>query len=71
MAKKKEDNTSELSIQENFAKLEEVLSILETGKTGLEDAFKLYNDGIELINSCSGQIDRIEKQIIVLQNGEE
>lgn len=59
------------TIDESFAQIEDVLSQLESGQVSLEDAFKLYNDGIKLVKSCNGQIDKIEKQIIVLQNGEE
>ncbi|MGN0481799.1 MAG: exodeoxyribonuclease VII small subunit [Lachnospiraceae bacterium] len=59
------------TIDESLKQIEDVLSKLESGQVSLEEAFKLYNDGIKLIKNCNGQIDKIEKQIIVLQNGEE
>lgn len=64
------NNTTNNSIEESFVKIEQLLEQLESGKVSLEEAFKLYKDGISLVNDCNGQIDRIEKQIIELQDGE-
>ena len=39
------------------------------GKGSLEDAFKNYEEGMKLVKSCNEKIEKIEKQILVL-NGE-
>ncbi len=55
------------TIDEGFAQIEEILSQLESGQVGLEEAFKLYHDGVKMIKNCNSQIDKIEKQMILLQ----
>lgn len=65
MTEKKETGRP-LSIEENFAKLEEILQQLESGEISLEDAFAFYSEGMRLIKDCNTQIDRVEKQVLKL-----
>lgn len=65
MAESKEAGQA-LSIEENFAKLEEVIRRLEDGETSLEEAFAAYSDGMRLVKACNDQIDRVEKQVLKL-----
>ena len=58
-----------MTIEETFAALDALIDQLESGKGSLEDAFKNYEEGMKLVKSCSEKIDKIEKQILVL-NGE-
>lgn len=53
-------------IEENFAKLEEVIQRLEGGEVSLEEAFAAYSDGMRLVKECNDQIDRVEKQVLKL-----
>ncbi len=53
-------------IEENFAKLEEVIGRLENEDTSLEDAFAAYSEGMKLVKTCNDQIDRVEKQVLKL-----
>lgn len=59
--------TKSVSIEENFAKLEEIISSLEQNDLSLEEAFKMYEAGIKLTAQCSKQLDKVEKQIIILK----
>lgn len=62
----------ELTLEENFTKLEETIAQLESEDISLEEAFQAYSKGMELLKSCNEQIDRVEKKVLVLsQNGEE
>ncbi len=54
------------SLEESFVKLDEIVNSLEGGELSLEDSFKLYNEGIKLVKNCNAQLDKVEKQIIVL-----
>ena len=36
----------------------------------LEDSFALYKDGMELLKVCSDKIDKVEKQVLVLEEGQ-
>ncbi len=57
-----------LTVEESFAKLEQLLDKLEDEDSSLEEAFSYYKRGIELVQSCSAQIDKVEKQMIILQD---
>lgn len=54
------------NLEESFTKLDEIINSLENGEISLEDSFKLYNEGMKLIKNCNTQLDKVEKQIIVL-----
>ena len=59
-----------INLEEVFEALEEIATQLEDGQVGLEASFSLYNQGIHLIKQSNEMIDKIEKQIIVLdENG--
>lgn len=58
-------------LEESFEQLETIIAELENGDMTLEDSFKKYEEGMKLIKNCSNSIDRVEKKLIVLENGEE
>lgn len=70
MAEKKKAE-KKISIEEGFAKLEEIIQKLEQPKISLEASFQEYEAGMELLKYCDKQIEKVEKKIIVLEeNGE-
>lgn len=54
------------SLEENFAAIEEILSKLEDGSLPLEETFRLYKDGMKLAAQCNQQLDKVEKQLVIL-----
>ena len=61
----------ELSLEENFEKLEELIEVLADADISLEDAFHAYGEGVALLKTCNDQIDRVEKKVLVISgNGE-
>lgn len=60
-----------MKIEESFEELEKVISKLEDKNTSLEDAFKEYERGVRLVKECNDSLDKVQKKIIVLQNGED
>lgn len=54
------------TIEETFAELEGIIGKLESGDSSLEDSFQYYEAGMKLVKSCGEKIDKVEKQIIVL-----
>lgn len=58
-------------IEENFEKLEEIIGALEESDITLEKSFQLYKEGIKLVKSCNAQLDKVEKQMIILEENEE
>lgn len=67
MSEKKQDK----SIEETFAQLDELLEKLEASDTSLEESFACYEAGMKLVKACSDKIDKVEKQMMILQGGEE
>lgn len=67
MSERKQDQ----SIEEIFARLDELLEKLEASDTSLEESFACYEAGMKLVKACSDKIDKVEKQMMILQGGEE
>ncbi len=55
------------SLEELFADLDQVVGKLEEANVSLEDSFKLYHEGMELLKICNDKIDKVEKKMIVLE----
>ncbi len=66
-----EDAEKSLSIEDSFARLDEILEKMEDEETGLEDSFRLYEEGLRLIRHAESGIDKVEKKIRILNEGEE
>lgn len=65
------ERKQEQSIEETFAQLDELLEKLEASDTSLEESFACYEAGMKLVKVCSDKIDKVEKQMMILQGGEE
>ena len=61
----------ELTLEEAFEKLEETIEKLQAEDITLEDSFKEYKQGMEILKYCSDNIDRVEKKVLKIEgNGE-
>ena len=56
-------------IEESFKLLDDIVQKLESGNLPMNEALRLYKDGVKLVEKCNVQMDKVEKQIVVL--GEE
>ena len=54
----------EISLEEAFEQIEEVISHLETEEITLEQSFQEYNRGMKLLQHCNETIDRVEKKVL-------
>lgn len=61
----------QLTIEEAFLQLEQLVARLEGGEASLEQSFTLYQEGMRLAQLCGQKIDRIEKQLIMVDESEE
>jgi len=61
----------EQSIEQIFEQLDEILGRLEASDATLEQSFADYEAGMKLVKACGEKIDKVEKQLIVLQGGQE
>ena len=57
-----------LTLEQLFDKLEEIIGMMENGNISLDESFKLYKEGVKLVGNCNKQLDKVEKQIIVVNS---
>lgn len=55
-----------MTLEEKLAKLDAMTKQLRKEDITLEESFSLYKDGMELIKQCNADIDRVEKQVQIL-----
>ncbi|MCH5341729.1 MAG: exodeoxyribonuclease VII small subunit [Acetatifactor sp.] len=60
------DEKQDFTLEENFERLEETIEQLEQDDLPLEDAFKAYTLGMQILKQCNDQIDKVEKQVLKL-----
>jgi exodeoxyribonuclease VII small subunit len=65
-AKADKDIAKENTLEENFELLGEVTEKLQSDDLPLEEAFENYKKGMDLIKKCSDQIDKVEKEVLKL-----
>lgn len=59
----KDDNLSELTFEESFKRLEEVVKKLESSESSLEKAISYYELGVKLKNNCDEKLRQAELKI--------
>ena len=64
----KDTKQQDMTLEETFAGLEEVIRTMEKGDISLEESFKLYHRGMDMLKSCNDKIDKVEKKMLVLDN---
>lgn len=57
-----------LTLEQSFERLDEILDSMENGNTSLNDNFKLYKEGMKLIQNCNQKLDKVEKQIVLIND---
>lgn len=60
----------EFSFEEAILRLEEIVRILESGKTSLNDSIKLYEEGVALVREANELLSKAKQKLINV-NGEE
>ncbi len=59
------------TFEDALAELEKIVSDLEDGDTGLEQALKRYEDGIALLRRCYDQLRKVELRILEVTGKDE
>lgn len=52
------------TLEETFALLDQKIAQLENSEISLEDSFRVYKEGMELLKDCSSRIDTVEKKML-------
>ena len=63
--------TGSLTVEMQLEELEKVLEQLEDEATPLGASFSLYERGMALVKEINSRIDRVEKQMIILEGQED
>ena len=66
MAQQTTDN--EKNIEDVFQELDVIAEKLESSDTSLEDSFRLYKKGMELLKYCSDRLDTVEKKMLQMKS---
>lgn len=56
--------------EESIKELEKIVEKLEKGDIGLDESLELFEKGIKLSKVCNEMLDKAEKKVSVLINGE-
>ena len=56
--------TESKTIEEVFQELDTLAVKLEDSETSLEDSFRFYKEGMELLKYCSDKLDTVEKKML-------
>ncbi len=55
------------NIEDNFKELDEILEKMQDEDVSLDESFEMYKKGVEIVKDSNDQIEKIEKQIEVLE----
>ncbi|MDD6194699.1 MAG: exodeoxyribonuclease VII small subunit [Lachnospiraceae bacterium] len=56
----------ELTMEETFQEMEQIIEQLESKETTLEDSFQLYKQGMEHLKHCNDLMNQVEKKVQML-----
>lgn len=59
-------NKEERTLEEMLQILDEQIAKLESDDISLEESFHTYEEGMRLLKECNEKIDRVEKQVLKL-----
>lgn len=59
-----QEQDNEITLEEAFGQIEEVISHLEAEEITLEQSFQEYHRGMQLLQYCNETIDRVEKKVL-------
>nr|WP_294679671.1 exodeoxyribonuclease VII small subunit [uncultured Blautia sp.] len=58
------EENKERSVEEAFGQLDVLAQKLEDKDTTLEESFRFYRQGMELLKYCSDKLDTVEKKML-------
>ncbi|MGM9602886.1 MAG: exodeoxyribonuclease VII small subunit [Faecousia sp.] len=56
-------NEKNITFEQNMKRLEEIVRAMERGDVALEESLKMFQEGTELIRTCSQLLDDAELQV--------
>lgn len=65
------EKPEEMTLEEALKSLDDLIGLMEDENLTLEDSFKNYKKGLELISFCHDSIGKIEGELRVIEDGGE
>ena len=65
--KKMEENKKDANLEQSMQELEQVMEALGQPEITLEESFALYKKGMDLLLTCNRAIDKVEKELMILE----
>ena len=59
--------TDDRTLEQVFEELESLINKMES-EDSLEESFQLYHKGMDMLKTCSEKIDKVEKQMLLLDD---
>ena len=57
------------TFEENMARLEQIVTLLEKGDAQLTDSLALFEEGSHLLKTCNALLDTAEQKVVQLKKG--
>ena len=57
---------SDKTFEDAMSSLENIVKDLEGGDLSLEDSFKAFEEGMNLVKFCSGKLEEVEQKVTML-----
>ncbi len=57
------------TIEENFEEINQIISEMQSEEITLGQSFEYYKKGLELVKDCNDQIEKIEKEMTIIEEG--
>lgn len=64
------EEKTNMTMEEAFERLNQVLNEMEAGEHSLEETFTLYEEGLKLVRHCHETVDAVEKKLMILEGQE-
>lgn len=65
------ENLENLTIEEAFKRVDDVISAMQEDDITLEDSFRRYKEGMDLLKTAGSLIDKVEKEALkISEDGE-
>ena len=58
----------ELTFEKAMDRLEEIVTLLESGDSPLDKSLSLFEEGVELVKLCNSQLEKAESSVRMLIN---
>ncbi len=59
------------TLEQSLDELNDIVEQMGKSDISLDEAFKLYHQGIKLCKTCNDKIDKVEKKIEIIHGSEE